>query len=125
MDANYEYSQSNLLNAIRKPQNAKIKEKFEKMQQRMQKGGMPKPQEMADPTAEKSEKNNPDLDNNNELKNAFKTVNFQIEIKTIEGYLEMLKNCDSDEINKFIKNNKTNQEKMVINENAESIYKPK
>ena len=74
---------------------------------------------------EKSEKNNPDLDNNNELKNAFKTVNFQIEIKTIEGYLEMLKNCDSDEINKFIKNNKTNQEKMVINENAESYLQTK
>lgn len=58
-------------------------------------------------------------DDNNELKNAFKKVNFQSEIETLEDYLKMLNNCNADEINEFIKNNKKNQEQIIINEDVE------
>ena len=59
-----------------------------------------------------------DNDPNRELKNTFEKVNFQSEIETLGNYLGMLKECDNNDISKFIKTNKINQEQIAINENA-------
>ena len=59
-----------------------------------------------------------DNDPNRELKNTFEKVNFQSEIETLDNYLGMLKECDNNDISKFIKTNKINQEQIAINENA-------
>ena len=85
-----------------------------------QPGENPVPNDDKSTTGTEAESNETQTgDDNSELKNAFKKVNFQSEIETLGDYLKMLSNCNADEISKFIKNNKINQEKMAINENVE------